>query len=131
MRSLFIGLVALVAVIGGTGAHAQQKPAEPALNIAGKWAMSLEMQNGTGTPTLTLVQDGEKITGTYAGRYGEYALKGTLKGRVLEFGFTMSAEGTAVEMGFEGEVAADGQSMKGTAGMGPAGDATWTAKRAK
>ena len=130
MRSLFIGLLA-IATVFGHATYAQQKPAETALNIAGKWAMSLEMQQGTGTPTLTLVQDGEKITGTYAGRYGEYALKGTLKGRALVFGFSMTAEGTSVEMGFEGEVAADGQSMKGTADMGPAGEANWTAKRAK
>lgn len=102
-----------------------------AIDIAGKWSMSLEMANGTGTPTLTLKQDGEKIGGTYAGRYGEFPLTGTLKGTVIEFAFTMTAEGTDVEMSFEGEVASDGQSIKGSAVLGPLGDASWTAKRAK
>jgi hypothetical protein len=131
MRSLFACILALALAAGTTLVHAQQKPADSAVSIAGKWAMSIQMEVGTGTPALALVQDGEKITGTYAGRYGEYALKGTLKGRTLQFGFTMSAEGTDVEMAFTGEVAPDAQAMSGTATMGPAGEATWTAKRAK
>jgi hypothetical protein len=101
------------------------------IDVAGKWSMTLEMANGTGSPTLTLKQDGEKIGGTYAGRYGEFPLTGTLKGNAIEFAFTMTAEGTDVDMTFEGEVAADGQSIKGSAVLGPLGDASWTAKRAK
>jgi hypothetical protein len=131
MKSILASILAVAFVLGTTAAHAQQKPADPGVNIAGKWTMSLEMEMGTATPALALVQEGEKISGTYTGRYGEYAVKGTLKGRMLEFGFTMSAEGTAVEMAFAGEVAADAQSIKGTGSMGPAGEATWTAKRAK
>ena len=91
------------------------------IDIAGKWSMTLEMANGTGTPTLTIKQDGGKIGGTYAGRYGEFPLTGTLKGNAIEFAFTMTAEGTDV----------DGQSIKGSAVLGPLGDASWTAKRAK
>jgi hypothetical protein len=115
----------------GTAAPAPAAPVEKAVDVAGKWAMSLEMQTGTGTPTLTIKQDGEKLTGTYAGRYGEFALKGEIKGHAITFGFSMSAEGTDVAMMFEGEVATDGQTMKGDASVGPLGDATWSAKRAK
>ena len=80
---------------------------------------------------MDLKQDGEKITGTYTGRYGSFELKGTLKGRALEFTFTMNAEGTPTPMTFTGEVAADGQTMKGKATLGEMGEATWTAERPK
>ncbi len=102
-----------------------------ALNVTGKWAMVLEMSMGTGNPTLELKQDAEKLTGTYTGRYGTSKLEGTLKERAITFWFNMTAEGTSVDMSFTGEVAADGQSMKGSASIGGVGDATWTAKKEK
>jgi hypothetical protein len=93
--------------------------------------MTLEMSMGTGTPTLDLKQDGEKLTGTYTGRYGTFDLQGSVKERAIQFSFTMSAEGQSVTMSFTGEIAQDGQTMKGTAVLGEMGDATWTAKREK
>jgi hypothetical protein len=107
-------------------------PPPKAVSVTGKWAMTLEMSLGTGTPTLNLTQDGEKIAGTYTGNYGTFDLTGTLKDRAIHFGFTMSAMGTDVYLDFAGEVAADGQTMKGSANLGEElGDATWTAKRVK
>ena len=49
----------------------------------------------------------------------------------IEFAFTMNADGTQVAMSFKGEVAADGQTMKGKADLGDLGEATWTAERPK
>jgi hypothetical protein len=113
-------------------AKPEQKPdAKAAPNVTGKWAMALEMSMGTGTPTLELKQEGEKVTGTYTGRYGTFPLEGRLKERAIEFTVTMSAEGQSVTLTFAGEIAADGQTMKGTAAMGELGDATWSAKREK
>ena len=108
--------------------QAQAKPA--ALSLTGKWTMAIDIQGTTATPTLELVQEGEKITGNYAGRYGKFPVTGTLKGRALVFSFTMNAEGTEVLMTFKGEVAADFQSMKGEADMAGAGEASWSARRA-
>ncbi len=139
MKRLFLLLV-LLAAVGASAAAFQnqsgqgkaQKPDSKApLNIAGKWVMTLEMSMGTATPTLELKQDGEKITGTYTGRYGTFPLQGTLKGTALVFSFTMTAEGESVPMSFTAEVAADAQTMKGNASLGGMGDATWTAKREK
>lgn len=108
----------------------QQSPAKPPATLTGKWTMTLEMQTGTASPTIEFTQEGEKITGLYVGRYGKFPVTGTLKGRALAFSFTMNAEGTDVVMAFEGEVAPDFQAIKGTADMGPAGEANWYAKRA-
>jgi len=118
---------ARAAAHGDSGLPSQEKKAP--LNVAGKWAMTLEMSMGAATPALELKQDGENLTGTYTGRYGTFPIQGTLKAQAIVFSFSMSAEGESVNMSFLGEVAADAQSMKGTATIGPLGDATWTAKR--
>ncbi|HXT69247.1 MAG TPA: hypothetical protein VN700_05810 [Vicinamibacterales bacterium] len=113
--------------------QAQSKPAAPP-TLTGKWAMAIEIQGTTATPSLELVQDGEKLKGFYQGRYGKFEVTGTLKGKAIQFGFTMSAEGTEVQMAFAGEVAADFQSMKGSANMAAAGggeEVAWSAKRAQ
>jgi len=128
----FLLLVAIVAA-GAAAAAQSQPPAKPAPppNLTGKWIMALEMSQGTATPTLELKQEGEKLTGTYTGRYGAFAVQGAVKARAVEFFFTMSAEGTEVRMTFKGEVAADAQTMKGQATLGELGDAAWSAKREK
>jgi len=124
----FLVMAAVLTVITGP-ARPQDAKATP--NVAGKWNMTLEMSMGTGTPVLELKQDGEKITGTYTGRYGTFPLEGTLKGRAIEFWFTMTAEGQSVSMSFAGEVAADAQTMSGQATLGELGDATWSARKEK
>ena len=40
----------------------QDKPA----NVAGAWAIVVETPNGSGTPSVTFKQDGEKLTGAYS-----------------------------------------------------------------
>ena len=123
-------MVALViAFVFALGQQAPAKPA-PVPSLTGKWTMSLEVPTGTATPTLEIVQDGQKISGSYQGRYGKFPITGTLKEKALLFTFTMTAEGQEVVMSFSGEVAADAQSMKGTAEMPGLGEATWSAKRA-
>jgi hypothetical protein len=130
------GLILCFTSVSHPGLRAQAPPkappaAEKALpSLTGKWAVQLNSAMGQSTPTLTLAQNGEKLTGTYAGRYGSFPLEGTLKGRAIQFWFTMSVEGEKVEMSFTGEVAADGQSMRGDADLGQAGDGSWSASRA-
>lgn len=131
----FLVVVIVLAFTACLAVQAQQQsnPAQKkaALNVTGKWTMTLDMSMGTGTPGLDLKQDGEKITGTYSGRYGDSKLEGTLKERTIEFTVTMVAEGESVSMSFGGQVAEDGQTMKGTAVLGELGDATWSAKKEK
>jgi hypothetical protein len=119
-----------LAFLFALGQQAPQKPAPPA-SITGKWAMTLEMPTGTATPSLELVQSGEKVSGSYQGRYGKFPVTGSLKKNALVFSFTMNAEGQEVVMTFTGEVAADLLSMKGTADMPGLGEAAWSAKRAE
>jgi hypothetical protein len=131
MRKLSMLAFVLLAAAGLAASVQRQAMAGQAVSVAGKWTMTLETSMGTGTPALELKQEGEKITGTYTGRYGTFALEGTIKGRAIEFAVTMSAEGQSVTVSFAGEVAEDGKSMKGTAVLDQLGEATWSAVKEK
>jgi hypothetical protein len=134
MRTL-VNTLALAVLLSGAGlaqSGTQQPPPLPKpADVAGKWVLTLEMSMGPATTALALKQDGEKLTGTYTGRYGVFELKGTVKARKIAFAFEMNADGTAVEMAFTGEVAEDSQTMKGAATLGEMGEAAWSAKRDK
>ena len=128
--------LALAGLLGtlaaGAAAQTQEKPApKPPASVAGKWSMALEMEMGTATTALELKQEGARLTGTYTGRYGVFPLAGAVKERAIEFAFKMNADGTEVDMSFWGEVAVDGQTMKGQAELGGLGEASWSAKRTK
>jgi hypothetical protein len=117
----------LIAAAAGAAAQAPSKPA----SVAGKWTVTLETESFTATSAIELKQDSEKITGTYTStRYGAVPLEGKIKERAIEFAFKLNVEGTEVPMSYAGEVAADGQTMKGKASLGDMGAATWSAKRA-
>jgi hypothetical protein len=100
---------------------------EPA-KVAGVWKFTVELGVGTGHPTVTIKQDGEKITGTYDGRYGPSPLEGTIKDNKIDFTVSMTAEGAAVIGTFTGVVEADG--MSGSVAFDQAGDGTWSAVKA-
>jgi hypothetical protein len=102
--------------------------AEPA-KVAGVWNVALELETVKGHPVLTIKQDGEKLTGTYEGRYGPSALEGTVKEKDVEFTVTMVAEGMRTTGTFAGTV--DGDTMSGTVDFEGAGEGTWSATRAK
>jgi hypothetical protein len=123
-------LIAVLVLAGAAAAFAQKAP-DAAANLTGKWQMQLEMSVGTSTPVLVFKQDGEKLTGTYTGRYGEYPLVGKVEGRKLEFVVTINAEGTETRMSFTGELTPAGDVVKGNAELGGMGEATWLAKREK
>lgn len=122
-------LVAALVMAGAVTTFAQKAPAP--VNLTGKWMMTLEMTVGTSSPVLVFKQDAEKLTGSYTGRYGEYALVGKIDGRKLEFVVTINAEGTETRMAFTGELTEAGDVIKGNADLGGMGEATWLAKREK
>lgn len=102
--------------------------AEPA-KVAGTWNVTLELESITGHPVVTLKQEGEKLTGTYEGRYGVSALEGTIKDKNIQFVVTMVAEGTRTTGTFAGTV--DGDTMGGTVEFEGAGGGTWSGTRSK
>jgi hypothetical protein len=96
-------------------------------DVSGTWAFQVEFSGGSGTPTMTLKQDGEKLTGHYSGQLGEAPVTGTVKGNAIEIAFDIDIQGTAAHIVYSGTV--DKDSMKGTVKLGDLGDATFTAKK--
>ena len=102
----------------------QDKPAD----VAGNWAISVETQGGSGTPTLTLTQDGESLTGTYSSQvFGEQKVTGSIKGNAITFTFTGTIEGTSITVTYSGTV--DKTAMEGKVTLGDLGEGTFTAKK--
>lgn len=97
--------------------------------VEGKWNVSLQLESITGHPVILLKQDGEKLTGTYEGRYGQSELKGSVKEKDIEFTVSFVAEGMQTQGVFAGTV--DGDAMRGDVSFEGAGDGTWSATRAK
>ena len=66
----------------------QDKP----VDVAGKWALTVETAGGTGSPTIQLTQDGETLAGTYSSQvFGEQKLTGTIKGAAIVLSVGLAA----------------------------------------
>ncbi len=100
------------------------KPAD----VAGAWALEIETPNGKGAPSLTLKQDGEKLTGTYSSQViGDHPVTGTIKGNAITFGFEAAFEGNKLVVTYTGTV--DKDTMKGKADFGGAFEGPFTGKK--
>jgi hypothetical protein len=124
----FLGAIACVFAIALRPAAAT--PAVQAggarLDVTGTWAYQVETSGGSGTPTMTFKQDGEKLTGHYSGQLGEAPLAGTVKGNAVEFTIEVKLDNNTVQLVYTGTAEKD--SMKGTVKLGDF-DGTFTAKK--
>jgi hypothetical protein len=101
----------------------------PKVDVTGVWAFTVESAAGTGMPTVTFKQDGEKLTGHYSSQLvGEADLSGTVKGQTIDFTVAGSVEGIKIELRYSGTVDSK-DSMKGKLSAAEFGDGTFTAKR--
>lgn len=96
--------------------------AQDKINVTGEWIFQVETSAGSGSPTFTFKQEGEKLSGKYSGQLGEADIKGTVKGDKIEFSF----EASAGVVTYSGTIEKD--SMKGKVSLGEY-SGTWTAKR--
>lgn len=99
-----------------------------AKSVTGNWKLTVESDNGTTNPSLTLKQNGEELTGTYKGRFGDSPLKGTVKGSDIKFTVRVDVQGQEVIIDYAGKLESD-TAMKGTVKFGDFGDGTFTAKK--
>jgi hypothetical protein len=94
-------------------------------DISGKWTANVVLEAGSGSPNFEFKQDGEKLTGTYHGQFGDAPLSGTVKGDKVEFSFGTDAAKAQYSGTLDGAT-----KMKGTCDYGPdAGKGTFTATK--
>ena len=100
------------------------------VDVTGSWALEVQTEaGGATTPSVTLKQDGEKLTGHYSSAtLGEADVSGTVKGTNVTFAFTASVQGTSVPVTYTGTVE-NNLSMKGKISLGGLGDGTFTGKK--
>ena len=115
---LSAALMVLLAPVAGAGES----------DIGGAWTFEVETAAGSGSPSFTFKQEGEKLTGTYKGLFGTADLTGTVKGNEIKFSFKVDYQGQNLEITYEGKIE-DKDTMKGTVKMSEIGEGTWTGKR--
>ncbi len=102
--------------------------AQQPVNLTGTWAFEVITENGTGTPTVVLRQQGDSLSGTYESpRLGVRDLRGTVKGDSVNFSLSL-ADDSAPRLTFLGTVV-DSNTLKGEVDFGGMGGAEFTGRR--
>jgi hypothetical protein len=124
MRQIMLAVAVLV-LSGASMAGAGQAT----VDVTGQWLFTVTTGAGNGTPTVTLKQDGEKLTGHYSSsQLGEADLTGTVKGNTVSFAFGADVQGTHLDVTYSGTIE-NKDSMKGTVNLGGLGEGTFAARR--
>jgi hypothetical protein len=129
MSIFVIGLmVALAANPGNAAQNAppKQDQEKPAPTLTGTWLFEVHHSAGVSTPTVTITQKDDKLTGKYVGSYGESELTGTIKGTEFTFMVEIGTE-QKVKVVYTGTLEND--ALKGSVTLGEMGEGTFTGKR--
>ena len=124
MKTLSFVVVALALTFSARAASAQK------FDLTGEWAVEVQTEAGSGSPTLIFKQDGDKLTGKYKGQLGEADVTGTVTGKTVRFSFSVDAQGTALNITYDGEIESN-SAIKGKVDLGGLGSGTFTGKRVK
>ena len=114
-------------VVLGIGLLAGARLSAQGTNVTGEWLFNVTTDQGSGTPTITFKQDGEKLTGKYVGQLGNADLTGTVKGGAIHFTFTIDVQGQQAPVTYDGTV--EKNTMKGKLDMGGMVNGTFTATK--
>ena len=123
---LAAGIAATSAVMAATGLTvAGQTPAD----VAGDWALTVETDLGTTTPSVMLEQNGSELTGHYSSEtLGEAEVTGSVSANDVMFSLNASAQGFDIEVTYTGTLQDDG-TLSGKIGLGGFGGGTFTGMR--
>ncbi len=123
-RKLSLAVMTMTTLLTTIGLSAQA-PAD----VAGDWALTVETDAGTTTPSVVLEQDGADLTGHYSSEtLGEADVTGSVSGNEVRFSFSASAQGFDVDVSYTGTLQDDG-TLSGQISLGDLGVGTFTGKR--
>ena len=94
--------------------------------VGGAWSMSIDSPHGNMKTSLTLKQDGTKVTGTFRSQMGDMPVEGTFENGTLKI---ETADGGDHKLIFAAKLKDDG-TLTGYLSS-EMGDMNWTAERAQ
>ncbi len=106
-----------------------QAGAAQELDVTGEWEFAVQSPNGAGTRQVTLVQQGDSISGTISSSRASGDFTGILDGDRLSFTVILSMDSGPFAVTYEASVVDD--EMEGTIDFGDYGQGTFTGKRSK
>src|SRR5271170_1033749 len=111
-KTMLFVLFTLLTLVPGSGGVAQQPPSDrPPANVAGSWTFYTKGDDGkTGTHYITLVQNGNALTGHFKGPNQSGGLDGTINEQHIVF-----RTKTRHVFTFRGRV--EGDNIEGTCGI--------------
>jgi hypothetical protein len=98
-------------------------------DVTGTWYCTVDLPAGSGSPTLVLKQEGEKITGTYSGTLGEMAVQGTVSGDKVEISFDTEAGGQKFKVIYNAILKNNDKEMEGRVIYGNLGEGVFSARK--
>ena len=126
MRTIVFRFIAVTTVAAGLASVAAAQAAK--VDLTGKWIYTVQTEAGSGTPTITLKQDGEKLTGHYNGQLGDVDVAGSVKGNDFQFGFSSDLGGNKIDVTYKGTIV-NKDEVKGTLSIVGLGEGPFTGKR--
>lgn len=93
------------------------------VDMTGTWNMSVETPMGGGAPYFVLKQEGDVLSGTYAGTFGEAPVTGKVTGNQFVIEFKSSGRDNV----YKGTV--EGDTCKGTLNISGIGDGTFEGEK--
>jgi len=106
---------------------ADPAPAAPAADVSGTWAIHLRFTRGESRHSMTLKQDGARVSGTYRSQYGWGQIEGRIDGTQVNLRVSLPYEASGTSYHYVGTV--EGDTLSGTMPMGRMWQAEWTARR--
>lgn len=121
-------LMALAAVLV-VGVSIPGELTAQAVDVSGTWNMTVQSQQGTTNPMVTLQQDGQDLTGHYSSQtLGEADVTGSVDGNEITFSFTAEMGGQSIPATYTATV--EGNEMSGNLNLAGQAAASFTATRA-
>jgi hypothetical protein len=95
-----------------------------AADVAGDWTLNIDSPQGPVEATLTLKQDGEKLTGTLSSQMGDTPITGTIKENDISLKMSIDANGQSMSIAYTAKVA--DKKMEGSLDLGGQGSIKFT-----
>ena len=96
-------------------------------DVAGNWRVEFVVPTGELTVTMTINQDGAKLTGRVVNEDGEFPLEGSVAEDQVTVTWTVPEQGAPMQITMKGKV--EGESITGTARLGNVGEGSLEAHR--